>query len=655
MHKKNTPAKAIQGIISVNSRGTGFVKDESAKDDDIEIGPESLNCALHKDEVEIRLTGKRSLRDRRLAEVVKIIKRSRERFVGVLKKDSASQSFYVKPDDWRCYVDFWIAEGKRREAKECDKVLIHLLPWTDPKERPEAEVVEIIGTAGEHNTEMRAIALARGFSSSFPPNVEHEARAMKEDEKRIFSEEIPKRKDFRNTTTFTIDPVDAKDFDDALSFKKLPSRQSSGQAIYEVGVHIADVSFFVRENTALNTEARERGFSVYLVDRTIPMLPEALSNDLCSLNPDEDKFAFSAVFEINDKAEVLSRWFGRTVIRSVKRFTYENAQKVIDAKTGALSEELLTLNRLAKIMQERNRAAGAIDFAQDEVKFELDKDGWPIRVYKKPHLQTHKLIEEWMLLANREVAQFLAEVREKQKSKAPVLYRIHDLPDSDKITELALFVRALGHHFPMTGKSVTGKDLQQLFKKIEGSAEEALIKTTALRSMSKAIYSTKNIGHFGLAMPFYTHFTSPIRRYADLLIHRMLAGHLHGEKMNEEEWSAYEHLAAHITEREIGAAEAERESVKIKKVEYMSERVGQEFSGVISGVTEWGMYIEENDTKAEGMAALRNFGDDFYSLDEKHYCIVGARTKKKYSLGDKVRFKIIGADTERKTLDYQIV
>ncbi len=685
----------MQGIISVNSRGTGFVEDENAKDDDIEIPPESLNCALHKDEVEIRLTGKRSLRDRRLAEVVKVITRSRERFVGVLKNDPVSQSFYVKPDDWRCYVDFWIAGDKQREAKEGDKVLIQLLPWTDPNERPEAEVAEIIGTAGEHNTEMRALALARGFSSSFPPNVEHEARLLKQKEKEIFAEEIPKRKDFRGTTTFTIDPADAKDFDDALSFRQLPTTNHQ-LPTYEVGVHIADVSFFVRENTALNTEARERGFSVYLVDRTIPMLPEALSNDLCSLNPDEDKFAFSAVFEINDKAEVLSRWFGRTVIRSDKRFTYEEAQEILnnhhlpldkgeypDNSRGEgvdsmhqshhpvslretpllrkggdeeFASALLTLNRLAKIMQERNRAAGAIDFAQDEVKFELDKDGWPVRAYKKPHLETHKLVEEWMLLANREVAEFLSHEREKQmKSSSPVLYRIHDLPDSDKITELALFVRALGHHFPMTGKSVTGKDLQQLFKKIEGSAEEALIKTTALRSMSKAVYSTKNIGHFGLAMPFYTHFTSPIRRYADLLVHRMLAGHLHGEKMNETEWSAYEQLAAHITEREIGAAEAERESVKIKKVEYMSERMGQEFEGVISGVTEWGVYIEENDTKAEGMAALRNFGDDFYSLDEKHYCIVGARFKKRYSLGDKVHFKIIGADTERKTLDYKIV
>ena len=644
--KKTTHPYLITGLISINSRGVGFVEDEGGKDD-IEIPTENLNCALNKDEVEVRLTGGKSQRERPLGAVMKIVKRAKDKFVGVLKQEEGR--FFVKPDDWRCYADFRIDAKKTGNAKEEDKVLIKMLPWNDPGRSPEAEIVEVIGRAGEHNTEMKALALARGFASSFPDVVEREARLLKQNEKTIFVEEIPKRKDFRGVTTFTIDPVDAKDFDDALSFKQLQNGN------YEIGVHIADVSFFVREKTVLDAEARERGFSVYLVDRTIPMLPEALSNDLCSLNPNEDKFAFSAVFEINEKAEVLSRWFGRTVIRSDKRFTYEEAQEIINKKEGILSEELLVLNRLAKIMQEKNNAAGAIDFAQDEVKFELDKDGWPIRAYKKPHLETHKLVEEWMLLANREVAEFLSHAREKQKSKMPVLYRIHDLPDSEKIGELALFVRALGHHLPITGKSVTAKELQQLFKKIEGEAEEALIKTTALRSMSKAVYSTKNIGHFGLAMPFYTHFTSPIRRYADLLIHRMLAGHLHGEKMEAQEWAEYERLAEHITEKEIGAAEAERESVKMKKVEYMSERVGKEFDGVISGVTEWGVYIEETETKSEGMAALRNFGDDFYALDEKHYCIKGARTGKKYSLGDKVRFKVIGADTERKTLDYKII
>jgi len=604
--------------------------------EEVEIPNENLLCALNRDEVEVRLTGNKSPRGRHLGVVTKIIARKKETFVGVVEKTGE-----IRPDDWRCYTNFIIETGK---AQLNDKVLFKMRKWDNQNLLPKADILEVIGRAGEHNTEMRAVALARGFSSSFPDTVEREAENIKKREKEIFEAEIPKRRDFRNVLTFTIDPADAKDFDDALSFKKLQNGN------YEVGVHIADVSFFVRENTALDNEARGRGFSVYLVDRTIPMLPEVLSNDLCSLNPNEDKFAFSSVFEIDENAKVLSRWFGRTIIRSQKRWTYEEAQKTINE-----NETLSILNRLAKIMQAKNSAGGAIDFATDEVKFELDSKGKPIRVYKKPHLETHKLIEEWMLLANREVAEFLNKVREKSPKRAPVLYRIHDLPDQEKIAELALFVKALGHHLPLGGKKITGKDLQQLFKKIEGEAEEALIKKTALRTMSKAIYSTKNIGHFGLAMNFYTHFTSPIRRYADLMIHRMLAGHLHGENMRESEWSDYEKLAEHITEKEIGAAEAERESIKMKQVEYMSERIGKEFSGTISGVTEWGIYIEEDETKAEGMAALRNLGDDFYTLNEKQYCVVGTRTRKKYSLGDRVKFKIIGADIERKTLDYKVV
>lgn len=604
--------------------------------EEVEIPNENLLCALNRDEVEVRLTGNKSPRGRHLGVVTKIIARKKETFVGVVEKTGE-----IRPDDWRCYTNFIIETGK---AQLNDKVLFKMRKWDNQNLLPKADILEVIGRAGEHNTEMRAVALARGFSSSFPDTVEREAENIKKREKEIFEAEIPKRRDFRNVLTFTIDPADAKDFDDALSFKKLQNGN------YEVGVHIADVSFFVRENTALDNEARGRGFSVYLVDRTIPMLPEVLSNDLCSLNPNEDKFAFSSVFEIDENAKVLSRWFGRTIIRSQKRWTYEEAQKTINE-----NETLSILNRLAKIMQAKNSAGGAIDFATDEVKFELDSKGKPIRVYKKPHLETHKLIEEWMLLANREVAEFLNKVREKSPKRAPVLYRIHDLPDQEKIAELALFVKALGHHLPLGGKKITGKDLQQLFKKIEGEAEEALIKKTALRTMSKAIYSTKNIGHFGLAMNFYTHFTSPIRRYADLMIHRMLAGHLHNEKIAENEWSDYERLAEHITEKEIGAAEAERESIKMKQVEYMSERIGKEFSGTISGVTEWGIYIEEDETKAEGMAALRNLGDDFYTLNEKQYCVVGTRTRKKYSLGDRVKFKIIGADIERKTLDYKVV
>lgn len=651
---KTKQVHVVRGIISVNSKGTGFVtpaSDTKAKrkrsENDTEVPPERLNCALHGDEVEARLTGEKSKYGHPLGEVARVTKRAKEKFVGVVTLEKGA--FFIRPDDWRCYTDFTITPAQESNEKEGDKVFFRMRPWVNPKRAPQADILEVIGRAGEHNAEMKALALARGFSSSFPPAVEHAAGEIKKRYKEIFAGEIPKRRDMRNATTFTIDPADAKDFDDALSLTKMPNGH------YEIGVHIADVAFFVRENTLLDEEARERGNSVYLVDRTIPMLPEVLSNDLCSLNPNEDKYTFSAVFEIDERARVLSRWFGRTIIRSQKRFTYEEAQKVIEAKSGILAEELLTLNRLAKLLREQNRAAGAIDFETEEVKFELDEKGSPLRIYKKERLDTHKLVENWMLLANREVAEFLAHTREKKAGKSPALYRIHDLPDSDKIAELALFARALGHHLPITGKSVTGKDLQQLFKKIEGEAEEALIKTTALRSMAKAIYSTKNIGHFGLAMSFYTHFTSPIRRYADLLVHRMLARRLVGEEVRSDEWTAYERIAEHITEKEIAAAEAERESVKMKQVEYMAERIGQVFEGAISGVTEWGVYVEERETKAEGMAALRNFEDDFYTLDEKHYRIVGSRTGAAYALGDKVRFKVIGADTERKTLDMQVI
>lgn len=653
-------AHSVRGTISVNSKGTGFVTPISearakkkTRDNDIEVPPERLHCALHGDEVEVRLLGGKSKYGRPLGEVSRIVERAKEKFVGVVTSEKGAP--FIRPDDWRCYTDFALAPGKTHEAQAGDKVLFRMLPWTDPKRAPQADILEVIGRAGEHNAEMQALALARGFSSSFPPAVERAAEEIKKREKEIFAAEIPKRRDMRKVTTFTIDPADAKDFDDALSFRKLPTSKLHNFQTYEIGVHIADVAFFVQEGTPLDAEAQERGNSVYLVDRTIPMLPEVLSNDLCSLNPHEDKCAFSAIFEIDEHARVHARWFGRTVIRSQKRFTYEEAQKVIDAKSGVLAKELEILNRLAKLMREENRAAGAIDFETEEVKFELDEQGRPVRVYKKERLDTHKLVENWMLLANREVAEFLAHTREKKASKSPVLYRIHDLPDSEKIAELALFARALGHQLPITGKSVTGRDLQQLFKKIEGEAEEALIKTTALRTMAKAVYSTKNIGHFGLAMPFYTHFTSPIRRYADLLVHRLLTRRLAGEEVRPDEWTAYERIAEYITEKEIAAADAERESVKMKQVEYMAERLGQIFESTISGVTEWGVYVEEAETKAEGFAALRNFGDDFYQLDAKNYRIIGSRTGKKYTLGDKVRFKFVSADPERKTLDAEIV
>ncbi len=647
-HTPHAPAGKIKGIISVSSKGIGFLEVPGSVDD-LEIQSEHLNTALHKDEVEaVIIPG--MVRGRRQGKVLAVTKRAKESFVGTLVKEGGVLA--LAADDKRCYPFIKIVPPVPKDAETGMKALVRLLPWTDPEVQPEGQIERVIGRKGEHNAEMASIVLERGIDTDYPIAVEKEAEHIEKTEKPIPSAEIAKRRDFRNTLTTTIDPVDAKDFDDAISFKKLPDGWC------EVGVHIADVSHYVREGTALDAEARKRGFSVYLVDRTIPMLPEVLSNDICSLNPNEDKLVFSAVFEINDKAEIRSRWFGKGVICSAKRFSYEEAQLSLDNPAGLHHEELTTLNRMAKIMREAKWKKGAIDFEQDEVRFELDPiSGKPLRIYKKERLDTHKLVEEYMLLANREVATFMWKAFEKKSQKSPFIYRIHDTPDTDRIAELALFVKALGYHLPLTPKgSVTAQDLQALFKQIAGKAEEGMIKTAAVRSMAKAVYTTKNIGHFGLAFEYYTHFTSPIRRYADLLVHRVLFKHLSGEPIGEDEWVRYEKMAMENTDREIAAAEAERASKKYKQIEYMLDHVGEEFDGVISGVTEWGIYLEENDTKAEGMVKLRDLpGNDFYMLDPKTYSVVGESTKRRFTLGDKVRFKIMSADMERKTLDLKLV
>jgi len=647
----------LKGVIRIAGKGLGFVEAEGFKED-ILIETENLNTALHKDEVAIALLPKR--KNQRLSgKVVKIIKRAKHQFVGTLESENGK--FFLVPDDKKMYKDILIRPGKNTNGALGMKVLVTISSWKDPKKNPEGELIKIIGPKGDNDAEMMGIALEKGFDASFSEAVEGEAAKISREAGGVSPEELVKRKDFRKTLTFTIDPVDAKDFDDAISFKKLANND------LEVGVHIADVSHYVREKTELDREARKRGFSVYLVDRTIPMLPEALSNNVCSLKPDEDRLTFSAVFVLNESGVVKERWFGKSVIRSAKRFTYEAAQDVLDGKSaehkgltfvekyslyyGALE----TLNRIAKKMRDKKFREGAIDFEQDEVRFELDAAGKPLRIYKKERLDTHKLVEEYMLLANHEVAEFIYKARQKHKSKEPFIYRVHDIPDREKIAELGIFLRALGHDLPDTGGKVSSKDLQMLFKQIEGRAEESIIKTAALRSMAKAVYSTGNIGHFGLAFEYYTHFTSPIRRYADLLVHRILFHHLNGSKIPPHEWHSYEKMARENSEQEIAAAEAERDSKKYKQVEYMRDKIGQTFEGVVSGVTEWGMYIEEKETRCEGMVKLRDLGDDFYVLDEKNYCLVGEKTKKKYSLGDPVRFKVVAADLERKTLDYVLV
>jgi ribonuclease R len=633
----------FEGLISINSRGVGYLAADGPED--IEIHEEHLNTALPGDEVRVALLPR--VHGRRVeGEVLEVVKRAKTEFVGTVEKEV--RGTFVVPDNRRVYVDFLLSPDEASKLKQNDKVIVRLLPWTDPKKNPPVEIVGVLGQKGEHNVEMEAIVRAGGFQTQFPQAVLEEAHAIKSTA-RIDAEEIARRKDYRGVPTFTIDPVDAKDFDDALSFRALPD------GTFEVGIHIADASHYVTPDSALDREAIDRATSIYLVDRTIPMLPEELSNDLCSLNADEDKLAFSAIFTIDQNAAVRDRWFGKTVIRSDKRFAYEEAQEVITRGEGLYVEELQTLNRLAKTIKERRFADGAIEFEEDEVRFELDEKGRPIAVKRKQRLDAHKLIEEFMLLANREVAEYIHRLEKQAGKTHPFVYRIHDVPNLEKIQDLATFVRAIGHDLVVAPNgTVSSKDLNALFKRIEGEATEGLIKTAAVRAMAKAVYSTGNIGHFGLAFGYYTHFTSPIRRYPDIMVHRLLAHYLANEKVADKEVAQLQKQALHASRREVEATEAERASIRYKHVEFMRAHVGETFEGVISGVTEWGIYVEDLVTKAEGMIRIRDLGDDYYELDKQNYRLVGTRTKKTYSLGDKIKVKLTAADLDRKTLDFVI-
>ncbi|KKT86901.1 MAG: ribonuclease R [Microgenomates group bacterium GW2011_GWA1_Microgenomates_45_10] len=632
----------FEGIVRVTGKGIGYFPIPDA-DEDFEIQPENLNAALNRDKVRVESLQKEIL-GRKQARVIEIVERHKTGFVGTLEK--TEKGFFLVPDDKRMYRDIFVPFNSARGASGGDKVQVKIIEWPVPSKSPEGKVIRIIGRAGEHNAEMLGIVYESGFEVDFPTEVEKEAQAWKEKYKG--ENKLKDRKDFRETTTFTIDPADAKDFDDALSFKILPSGD------YEIGIHIADVSHFVMEKTELDREARKRGTSIYLVDRTIPMLPEVLSNDLCSLNANEPKYAFSAVFVMDKETRIKKRWFGKTLIESDKRFTYEEAQEILDKGAGIFVEELKILNTLAKKLREERFKKGAIDFETEEVKFELDELGKPIRVYRKERKDTHKLIEEFMLLANREVATQMHAANGKN-SRAAFVYRIHDAPDREKIVNLATFVKALGFELKNKDGETTGEEIARMLRSVEGSPAEMLVKTAAVRAMSKAIYSTFNTGHFGLAFEHYTHFTSPIRRYPDLLVHRLLLRFLVRGRIEQDEIIKYQRLCDDSSERELEAAEAERASIKYKQVEYMQEHIGEEFDAIVSGVSEWGIYVEEANTKAEGMVKLRDMKDDFYEINEKLYAIVGKRTGKKYSLGDKIRVRLVASDPERKTLDFQFV
>jgi ribonuclease R len=638
--------KVMLGTIrAVRGNVAYFLSDLGALE--VEISTRSLNTSMAGDKVEVKVFGK-TISGAPMGEVVKVLERNKKIFVGTIQTNK--DGIFAIPDDRKIKLSVKIAKEKLGKAVEGDKARIRITKWKNYPAFSEGEVLEAVGKKGENSAEMYSIVLDKGFEVAFPENVANEAKRIFESNKQISTEEIAKRFDLRNTLTFTIDPKTAKDFDDAISFKKLPNSN------YEIGVHIADVSHYVRERSGLDKEALNRGCSVYLPDRTIPMLPFELSDNLCSLNENEEKLAFSAIFEMDKRAKVISRKFGKSVIKSAKRFSYESAEEVINDKTAKYHEELAELNRLSKIMRKEKSLKGAIDFEQDEIAFDLDEKGVPIRIYKKQRLDTHKLVEEFMLLANREVAEFVYKHEKKTGKPIPLPYRIHDFPDKERIAELAVFVKALGHEL-FIGKngSITGKDMQALFAQVEGKAEESLVKTAAIRSMAKAIYSVKNIGHFGLAFEYYAHFTSPIRRYPDLLVHRLLQKILTGEKVAERDWVFYENAARRSTDQEIKSAEAERDGRKYKQIEFMKNKIGQTFDGTITGVTEWGIYAEDSATRAEGMIKLPSLGDDYYVLDAKKYRIVGEKTKKVYTLGQKIKIKLINADLDRRTMDYEIV
>jgi len=643
--KKDRKSHTITGVIQTTRGGLGFIRQEK---EDIRIESGDLNTALNGDTVKVALSGHAK------GKVVGVLERAKSKFVGVVEIEN--NSYFVVPDDKRTYADFLIP--KDPDLKSNDKVLVEFVEWTDPKKNPVGRVVRRLGAKGEHEVEIQSIVLEHNIDTSFPDSVASEAkniaRKWKKDAENYIAQDVAsgKRRDFRNTPTFTIDPVDAKDFDDALSVRSLPNGD------IEVGIHIADVSHYVRPNSALDTEAQTRGFSVYLVDRTIPMLPEELSNDICSLNPHVPRLTFSAVFVIDKSSRVKERWLGKGVIHSDKRFTYEEAQRVLDgsSKDKKYLSNLEILNEHALALSKRRFEEGAIDFDQSEVEVEIDSKGTPTRIYRKERLATHRLVEEWMLLANREVAQKIWKLHGKKPLARGFLYRVHDLPDKEKLEEITTFVRALGYSFGKgKSKRITAQDINRLFKEIEGSPVEGLIKTAMIRTMAKAAYTTRNIGHFGLGFKDYTHFTSPIRRYPDLVVHRLLYEHLHGKEIADKDIESYHKLGQTLSAKEIEVQKAERESTQYKQVEYMSARVGEKFTGIITGVTDWGLYVEDLDTGSEGLVRISDLGDDYYKVDHKKYRMVGQKTQKVYSLGDRVQFKVVGANIDRKTLDYAII
>ena len=637
-YKYNATTIVITGIIDAIKRGGAYLVSDDTEED-VYIAPRNMNQSLHGDLVKVSIfTGGR--RKRPEGEVVEVINQHQREFVGVLTQ--RKKYAFMIPDNPSISVQFTIPLNEIKTANNGDKVIAKITDWPLGAEGPFATVEKVLGAPGENETEIHAILAEFGLPLEFPEDVALEAAKIPLE---IPKEVIAQRRDFRDITTFTIDPLDAKDFDDALSLQQLENGN------WEVGVHIADVSHYVPEGSIIDKEALSRATSVYLVDRVVPMLPETLSNKVCSLRPNEEKCTFSAVFEMDDNAKVINEWFGRTVINSDRRFTYEEAQAIIEGAEGDYKEEILTLDRLAKKMRGLRMKKGAIEFSSREVKFELDEKANPIRVFEKVTKDSNKLIEEFMLLANKKVAAFIGK-SPKNQAKKTFVYRVHDEPDPEKLSLLVRFLEQFNYKLRIKPSDISGS-LNRLLADFENRNEKAMVEQMTIRSMAKAIYTTQNIGHFGLGFGFYTHFTSPIRRYPDLVVHRLLQRYLdNGPSVNTEK---IETICKHSSLQEKQAAGAERASIKYKQVQFMMEHIGEEFEGTVSGVTEWGMYIEINENRCEGMISIRSIGDDYYYFDERKYCIRGRHHGATFHLGDQVVIRVKGADLMKKQLDFELV
>ena len=634
-YKSTRKKKAMSGIVDhVNPRFAYIVTGIEGQKD-IYVRSPDLGSAIHGDTVEVELSNRKTGENPE-GRVTSIVKRGRSKFVGRIE---LSRNFgFVVPDYKKIYQDFFIYPENLNGTTANDKVLFEVTKWADRDKSPEAKVIEVLGKTGENEAEIHSIMAEFDLPFRFPENVLKESEGISEG---ITKEEVKKRWDFRDVLTFTIDPEDAKDFDDAISFRKLENGN------YEIGVHIADVTHYVVPGTALDDDAFDRATSVYLVDRTVPMLPERLSNALCSLRPNEDKLTFAAVFEMDTKGNVLKEWFGRTVIHSDHRFSYEQAQEVIETGKGTFAEEIKILNDLHHILREERFKKGAVNFETTEVKFKLDEKGKPLAVVPKVRKDAHKLIEEFMLLANRSVATYVYKMK-KGEEKNTFVYRTHDLPDQEKVEDFSRFAKQFGHNLNFESASIS-RSLNKLMEEIEGKPEQNVLQSLAVRAMAKAKYTTDAKGHFGLAFDHYTHFTSPIRRYPDMMVHRLLQHYLDkGKSVAKKE---YEEKCVHTSEREKRAADAERASIKYKQVEFMSMAENKEYSGIITGVTDFGIFVEIVETKCEGMVRLADMKDDFYEFDEKNYRVIGRRRKKIYRLGDEVKVRIKKTDIDRRLID----